>query len=85
MALLQVIISIMKLRLKLDYGFVTRLAVFVLGLFLLGYLAGRFMASWYLGAIFIILSSLMLMFITKLLRFKDLYRIIRSDEVNEEF
>ena len=84
MALLQVFISIIKLRLKLDYGFGSRLAVFVLGLFLLGYLTGRFMASWYLGAILMILSSLALMFLTKLLRLKDLYRIIRSDEVNEE-
>ena len=84
MALLQVFISIIKLRLKLDYGFGSRLAVFVLGLFLLGYLTDRFMASWYLGAILMILSSLALMFLTKLLRLKDLYRIIRSDEVNEE-
>jgi O-antigen/teichoic acid export membrane protein len=84
MALLQVIISIIKLRLISDYGFVTRLVVFVLVLFLLGYLAGRFMANWYQGAILMILSSLALMFITKLIRFKDLYRIIRFDEVNEE-
>ena len=41
----QVIISVLKLRLKLDYGFISRLAVFVLGLFLLGYLSSRVMAS----------------------------------------
>jgi len=84
MALLQVIISIFKLRLKLDYGFVSRLAVFVLGIFLFGYLAGRFMANWYQGAILLILSSLALMFLTRLLRLKDLYKIIQSDEVDEE-
>ena len=84
MALSQVIISIIKLGLKSDYGFVARLVVFVLVLFLLGYLAGRFMASWYQGAMLMILASLMLMFLTKLLRFKDLNSIIRSDEVNEE-
>jgi O-antigen/teichoic acid export membrane protein len=84
MALLQVIMSIIKLGLMSDFGFVIRLVVFILLLFLLGYLAGRFMSIWYQGVILMILSSLVLMFITKLLRFKDLYRIIRSDEVNEE-
>ena len=84
MALSQVIISIIKLRLKSDFRYVSRLVIFVLALFLLGYLAGRFMTSWYQGAILIILSSLALMFLTNLLRFKDLYRIIRSDEVIEE-
>jgi O-antigen/teichoic acid export membrane protein len=84
MAVLQVIVSAVKLSLRLDYGFIIRLAVFVLGLFLLGYLSSRFMGSWYHGALLMILSSLMLMFITKLLRFRDLYRIILSDEVNDE-
>ncbi|KPL17124.1 MAG: hypothetical protein AMS26_02025 [Bacteroides sp. SM23_62] len=84
MALLQVIISIIKLKLIPDYGFATRLAVYFLVLLLLGYLAGRFMASWYQGAILIIISSIMLMFATKLVKFKDLYRIIRFDESGEE-
>ncbi len=84
MAVLQVIISVLKIRLKLDYGFITRLAVFVLGLFLFGYLSSRFMASWYQGAILLILFSLILMFATKLLRFKDLYRIILSEEADDE-
>jgi O-antigen/teichoic acid export membrane protein len=83
MALLQVIISIIKLKLIPDYGFATRLAVYFLVLLLLGYLAGRFMASWYKGAILIILSSIMLMFATKLVKFKELYRIIRFDESGE--
>jgi hypothetical protein len=68
----------------LDFDLLSKLAVFVLGLFLIGYMAGWFITSWYLGSILMILSSLMLMFITKLLRLKDLYRIIRFDEVNEE-
>ena len=84
MAVLQVIISVVKLRLILDYGFLSRLAVFVLGIFLFGYLSSRFMASWYQGAILMVLSSLILMFATKLLRFRDLYRIILSEEGDDE-
>jgi O-antigen/teichoic acid export membrane protein len=84
MALLQVIISVMKLKLKSDYEYLTRLAVFLLVLFLLGYLSGRFMSSWYQGAILMLLSSPVLMFLTKLIGFKDLYRIIRFDEGYEE-
>jgi O-antigen/teichoic acid export membrane protein len=84
MALSQVIISIIKLRLISDYRYIVRLVVFVLLLFMFGYLAGRFMDSWFQGAILLILSSLVLMFLTKLLKFKDLYRIIRSNEEIEE-
>jgi len=85
MALSQVFISIIKLRLISDYGYIVRLVVFVLLLFLFGNLAGRFMDSWFQGAILMILFSLVLMFLTKLLKIKDLYRIIRSNEENEEF
>lgn len=84
MALLQVIVSFRKIRLKPDYGFLITLVAFVLGVFLIGYLGGRFMDNWYRGAIMMILSSLVLMFLTKLLRFKDLYRIVRSGEENLE-
>ncbi len=83
MALVQMIISVVKLKLLPDYGFATRLVVFFLILFLLGYLAGRFMASWYQGAVLIILSAVLLMFASGLLRFKDIYRIIRFDEAGE--
>jgi O-antigen/teichoic acid export membrane protein len=84
MALIQVIISIIKLKFVSDFGFAVRLAVFILLLFLIGYLAGRFMASWYQGAILMIGSSIVLMFATKLLKLRDLYRIIRFDEASEE-
>jgi O-antigen/teichoic acid export membrane protein len=84
MALLQVIISSRKIGLLPDYGFLTRLFIFILVFFLFGYLAGRFMDNWYQGAIMMIFSSLVLLFLTKLLRFKDLYRIVRSGEENQE-
>jgi len=84
MALSQVFISIIRLRLVSDYRFISKLFVFIMILFLIAYLSGRFMNSWYLGVVVVILSSLMLMFLTKLLRFKDLYRIIRSGEVDVE-
>jgi len=84
MALSQVFISILKIKLVSDYGFLSRLFAFVLILFLIGYLAGRFMSHWYQGVILMILFSIVLMFLTKLLRLKDLYRIIRSEEVIDE-
>ena len=83
MALSQVIISVIKLRMVSDFGFLGRLAAFVMGLFLIAYLGGRFLPGWYQGAMLMILSAIALMFLTKLLRIKDLYRLIRSDEVNE--
>jgi hypothetical protein len=67
------------------YGFAGRLVVLFVVLFSTGYLADRFMPSWYQGAILIIVASSGLMFATKLLKFKDLYRIIRFDETGEGF
>ena len=84
MALIQVIISIIKLKFVSDFGFASRLAVFILLLLLIGYLAGRFMAPWYQGAILMMGSSVVLMFATKLLKLKDLYRIIRFDDARGE-
>ena len=80
MALVQVFISTGKLRIRSDPGYISRLAVFVMSVFGLGYLADKFLAPWYLGAILLILSALALMFFIKLLKFRDLYRIIRFDE-----
>jgi O-antigen/teichoic acid export membrane protein len=84
MAMVQVIISIIKLKFVSDFGFAGRLAVFLLVLFLVGYLTGRFMAIWYQGAILMIGTSIILMFATKLLKLKDLYRIIRFDDAAGE-
>jgi O-antigen/teichoic acid export membrane protein len=83
MALMQVIISILKLRLIKAYGYGLRLAGFMGALFGIGFLADRFTDRWYIGAIGIILSSVLLMFATRLLTLRDLYRIIRFDEISE--
>jgi O-antigen/teichoic acid export membrane protein len=82
MALMQVIISIQKLRLISTYSYGIRLAGFILVLFVIGYLTDRYLDSWYLGAIVIILSSLLLMFASGMLTIRDLYRIIRFDELS---
>ena len=83
MALAQVIVSIIRLRLALAYGFAGRLTVFFLLLFLTGYLSDRLIAGWYPGALLIILSAIGLMFITRLAKWKDLYQILRLDESGE--
>lgn len=81
MAIAQVIISIIRLKLVSDYGFAARLSVFFLVLFLFGFLVSRLIPSWYQGAILIIGLSIILLFATGLIKLKDLYRIIRFDEV----
>jgi O-antigen/teichoic acid export membrane protein len=85
MALAQVIVSIIRLRLDMAYGFAGRLLAFLVMLFITGTLADRFLPRWYEGAMLIVLASIGLMFATKLLKFKDLYRIIRFDEAGKDF
>ncbi len=84
MALMQVFISVRKLGLPSDYGLLARLLVFVLIVFGIAFLAEKFLDSWYLGAVLVILSSVAFMFLTKLLVFRDLYRIILYDEAGGE-
>jgi len=84
MALAQVIISVIKLRMVSDYKFIARLALFALILCLVGYITSIYFTQWYLGAFLMILSSLSLMFLFRLVRLKDLYNIIRFDERQED-
>ena len=84
MAVAQIIITIIKLRLVSDYRFTARLVIFILVLFVGGYFLSTYISNWYQGAILLILSSLILMFVVKLLRFRDLYRIIRLDEESKD-
>jgi O-antigen/teichoic acid export membrane protein len=83
MALMQAIISLLKLRLISSYAYGFRLAGFLGLLAGIGYLADSFLENWYAGAIAIILSAVVLMFATGMLTFRDLYRIIRFDEISE--
>ena len=83
MALAQVIVSVIRLKLTAAYGFAGRLVVFFLLLFLASYLCERFLPGWYQGALTILLATLVLMFTTQLVKLKDLYRMIRFDEVIE--
>jgi O-antigen/teichoic acid export membrane protein len=80
MALMQVVISVRKLRMRSDFRFLARLVIFVMTVFGVGFLFERFLAPWYLGTVFLILSAVAFMFLIKLLGFRDLYRIIRFDE-----
>ena len=70
---------------KSDYGFLARLVVYVLIVFGTGILSERFLDNWYLGAVILMLSSVAFMFFIRLLRFRDLYRIIRFGEAGGEF
>jgi O-antigen/teichoic acid export membrane protein len=81
MALAQVLVSVIRLPLTADYAFAGRLAVFFLLLFLTAYLCERLLPGWYPGALTILLASVVLMFTTQLVKLRDLYRMIRFDEV----
>ena len=80
MAIAQVIISALRLKLDIKPAFLIRLGILILLVFLSGWTTRNYISSWYTGAVVLILASVILSFLTGILKIKDLIRIIRLEE-----
>ncbi len=80
MALFQVIISVFKFKLKLNPGYLIQLIVFPAGIFGAGYLIDRYLQNWFNGALLLIVFAIILAFSIRLLKIREIYRIIKFRE-----
>lgn len=79
MALFQVIIAVLKFKFKWNTGYVVQLIAFTAGLFLAGYLVNQTLKNWYAGVLILIVFAVLLAFSVRLLKIREIYRIIRKE------
>lgn len=80
MAAFQVVISRLRLKLRMGAGYLFRLVLFILVLFASGWLLQRYIEYWYAGILMLAGVAVILAFVTRLLKFRDLYLLIRYGE-----
>ncbi len=77
-ALAQVFLAVSILKLKINYGIIGKLIMFVAFVFIAGY-ASRNFSTWYVGYAVMIVSSLLFAFISRLINLKALVQIIINE------
>jgi len=80
MALCQVIVSVIKFKFTLNPGYLVQLIVFPAGLFTAGYLIDKYLQNWFIGALVLIVFGVILAVSIRLLKIKEIYRIIKLRE-----
>ena len=80
MALFQVIISLIKFKFRLNTTFLVQLILFPAGIFIAGYLIDQYLRNWYFGAVVLIVFAVLFAFSIRLLKIKEIYRIVKFRE-----
>ena len=80
MAIAQIIISALRLQLGIKPEYMIRMGIFIPLVFISGWATQNFISSWYSGAVILILSAVLLSFLTGLLKIRDLYKMILFNE-----
>ncbi len=83
MAIAQVIVATRKFRFHLDWKLVIRLGSFTGAIFILGWFSRTYMQDWWAGVLSLGAISLICAFLIGLLNVKDLYRIIKVEDISQ--
>ena len=77
-ALAQTILAVVILKLTINYRIIGKLILFIVFVFLTGYLS-KIINTWYIGYGIMIISSILYAFITRLINLKAMIQIIRNE------
>ena len=79
-ALFQVFIAVKVFKMKTDYAFVIKFAVFTLGVFLIAVFSKYISSSWMINFVLMTIAAFIWAFVTRLISIKSIYMIVKSDE-----
>jgi O-antigen/teichoic acid export membrane protein len=77
MAVAQVIVAVWKFKFQINWGLISNLISYTVIIFILGWFSRTYLKNWFAGALVLIVLAIVFAFITRLLNFKDIYRIVR--------
>ncbi|KPK85091.1 MAG: hypothetical protein AMS27_08360 [Bacteroides sp. SM23_62_1] len=80
MAVAQVLVAFLKFRFRLKWEQLYRFGAFSATVFILGWFTAEYIKSWFMGAILVIVLSVLSAFVVRILSLGDLYRIVRIRE-----
>ena len=76
MAAAQVIISVIKFRLHINYTYLSLLSFYTILIILTGWLCSKYTLNWYYGVMTYLAISMAIPFIIRLLKFRDMIRLL---------
>jgi O-antigen/teichoic acid export membrane protein len=76
----QVIISVIRFRMAINYRYLVMLVIYIIITFLTGWLCSGYLSNWYFGALVYLVIATAIPFIIRLLKFKDLLSLFLPQE-----
>jgi O-antigen/teichoic acid export membrane protein len=77
MAITQIIVAVKKFEFHPDWGLIIRLCFYTVVIFIFAWFSRTYIQNWYAGVLILTGLALLCVFVIRLLKIKDLYRIIR--------
>ena len=77
MAISQVIISLLRLKLKINPGYVLRLGTFFILVFVIGWASQQYIDNWFQGLGLLIMAAILISFATGLIKIRGIYKLLR--------